>query len=303
MYAGFWKRFVAVFVDGIILTAFLFGAAIVLSVILGGSEPGQTIGSFAILAAIFLYNPVFESSSWQATPGKKVMGIKVTDMAGNPVSFWRAVARNLCKVFSNILYIGYIMAGITEKKQGLHDMMAGCLVVDNNYSPELSHTYTGNNSSKAAVIIGAVVAVFFVGIFIMGILAAIALPQYKKAVTKARLTEGLITINTITAIQKQEKAAGRAYITDWNLMPIANPSGTQVSSGGTTAKGDKLTYFLSRNAAVLLYTENAGSIAVVKNYNTDKMTCFFETERFRGICNTIGVEGQYDPQIRQKFSK
>jgi len=86
---------------------------------------------FAInIAAVMLYWGLFESSPLQATPGKMVLRIKVTDIEGNRISFWRAVGRYFSKIVSGlILGIGYLMIAFTEKKQGLHDIMAGTLVV------------------------------------------------------------------------------------------------------------------------------------------------------------------------------
>ena len=69
------------------------------------------------------------SSSYQATFGKMIFGMKVTDLYGNRVSFARATGRHFAKWLSGmIFFIGYIMAGFTERKQGLHDMLAGTLV-------------------------------------------------------------------------------------------------------------------------------------------------------------------------------
>src|SRR5262249_57678418 len=81
-----------------------------------------------IVAGIFgtwLYYAYCESSDWQATPGKKVLNLIVTDLNGNRVSFGRASGRFFAKMISGMipLGIGYIMAGLTEKKQGLHDMI------------------------------------------------------------------------------------------------------------------------------------------------------------------------------------
>jgi uncharacterized RDD family membrane protein YckC len=77
-----------------------------------------------------LYFAFMESSSKQASLGKMAMGIKVTDLEGNRVSFGKAFLRNIGKIVSQvILYIGYFMAAFTEKKQALHDMMASTLVV------------------------------------------------------------------------------------------------------------------------------------------------------------------------------
>ena len=59
------------------------------------------------------------------------LGIMVTDLNGNPISFAKATGRHFGKIISVLtLFVGFIMVGITERKQGLHDMMAGCLVVN-----------------------------------------------------------------------------------------------------------------------------------------------------------------------------
>jgi uncharacterized RDD family membrane protein YckC len=149
-YAGFWLRFVAFIIDGLILSVVTsalffpimaltgFGAAI------RGIHPGQEPGPefvAAILSAVplligvsvlvkWLYSAYSESSEWQATPGKKVLSIVVTDLHGNRISFARASGRFFAKYVSGLtLLIGYIMAGFTERKQALHDILAGCLVL------------------------------------------------------------------------------------------------------------------------------------------------------------------------------
>ena len=77
----------------------------------------------------WLYFAILESSSSQATPGKMALGIKVTDMNGDRISFARATGRHFAKWLSSILLIGYIMIALTAKKQGLHDLLASTLVV------------------------------------------------------------------------------------------------------------------------------------------------------------------------------
>jgi uncharacterized RDD family membrane protein YckC len=78
----------------------------------------------------WLYSALQECSSQQATIGKRVLGIKVIDLAGQRISFGRATGRYFGKIISGmIMYIGFIMAGFTDRKQALHDMMAGCLLV------------------------------------------------------------------------------------------------------------------------------------------------------------------------------
>jgi len=78
----------------------------------------------------WLYFTLFESSVHKATPGKMVLGVIVTDAKGNQISFGRANGRYWSKLFSNIMLLaGYILAGINEKKQALHDIIADTLVV------------------------------------------------------------------------------------------------------------------------------------------------------------------------------
>jgi uncharacterized RDD family membrane protein YckC len=72
-----------------------------------------------------------ESSSQQGTLGKMALGIKVTDMNGSRVSFGRATGRYFAKIISGLTFsIGYIMAGFTQQKQALHDIIAGCLIIN-----------------------------------------------------------------------------------------------------------------------------------------------------------------------------
>jgi uncharacterized RDD family membrane protein YckC len=87
---------------------------------------------FAVFAVIlqWLYYSLMESSSKQGTVGKMVLNLKVVDLVGNKISFGRATGRFFGKFLSGLLLnIGYIMAAFTERKQALHDMLAGCLVI------------------------------------------------------------------------------------------------------------------------------------------------------------------------------
>ena len=125
-FAGFWMRFAAALIDGIILC---IAGAITggLAGIIVGAMVGRT--GFGILIG-WLYYALMESSETQATLGKMAMGIKVTDLNGGRISFGRATGRHFGKIVSVIiLFIGFIMAGWTQKKQALHDIMAECLVV------------------------------------------------------------------------------------------------------------------------------------------------------------------------------
>ena len=86
--------------------------------------------SLAILGG-WLYHAKMESSSWQATLGKKALNLRVTDMAGARVTFGRATGRHFAKLITGLipLGVGFALAGLTERRQALHDMLAGCLVL------------------------------------------------------------------------------------------------------------------------------------------------------------------------------
>ena len=149
-YAGFWLRLVALIIDFIViyfvraLIFMPFGIGMGLHGwhgMLHGRQPqdlselmpmlGLAIRITMISTIIqWLYFSLTESSSWQATLGKKALGLTVTDLEGRRIGFGRATGRYFAKYLSTlILFIGWLMAGFTEKKQALHDMMAGTLVL------------------------------------------------------------------------------------------------------------------------------------------------------------------------------
>jgi uncharacterized RDD family membrane protein YckC len=141
-YAGFWLRVIAAFVDGFLLFVIVFALFGVRRRIFGmpaplfGPRPGGPLSEpFGFLrggavVGAWLYFALMESSSWQGTFGKKALGLYVTDLQGHRITFGRATGRYFAKLISNFtLLIGYLMAGFTAKKQALHDMIAGCLVM------------------------------------------------------------------------------------------------------------------------------------------------------------------------------
>lgn len=149
--AGFWLRFVAAFVDGILVGIVNYGIQIMVYLVVGiplamifqqqqAQQFGQPIDpKIAIINAglgllqiiiYWLYGAFMESSDRQATLGKMAVGIIVTDLNGDRLSFGRATGRHFAKIISGCTcLIGHIMAAFTEQKQALHDIIAGCLVV------------------------------------------------------------------------------------------------------------------------------------------------------------------------------
>ncbi len=141
IYAGFWLRFGAAILDTLVFlpVSFVLFAALGLTGSLSAEPDPEQVEAFMAsylivlplsLAVGWLYFALMESSTHQATLGKKVLGLKVTDLDGNRVSFGRATGRFFGKYLSGLIfYFGFIMAAFTEKKQALHDLIAGCLVL------------------------------------------------------------------------------------------------------------------------------------------------------------------------------
>lgn len=142
-YGGFWIRVLAYLIDGLVLAipAFvvqmIFGlGAMGLASGIGGTSGelasiGASLASNGITFVIgLLYFALMESSSNQGTLGKMALSLKVVDYQGKRISFGRAIGRYFSKILSAlIIYIGYFMIGFTEKKQGLHDIIAQTYVV------------------------------------------------------------------------------------------------------------------------------------------------------------------------------
>ena len=132
-YVGFWMRVIAYIIDSIIVEVVLVVIAYIIGMATG--EPMMMVMAGPLLSIIGLvvglgYWAVLESSAKQATLGKMAIGAKVTDEAGNRISFMRALGRTVAKILSGILLlIGFIMVAFTGKKQGLHDKLAGTVVV------------------------------------------------------------------------------------------------------------------------------------------------------------------------------
>jgi uncharacterized RDD family membrane protein YckC len=147
-YAGFWLRTAAFLIDNLLLSIPavllmipLFGwMAWVLRDAQAGRElpPEEilpvviavTVVSLLYAVGTWLYFAYMESSPSQATFGKRILGLVVTDLNGRRIGFGRATGRYFAKIFSSmVLYIGFIMVGFTERRQGLHDILASTLVL------------------------------------------------------------------------------------------------------------------------------------------------------------------------------
>ena len=156
------------------------------------SGSSATPGAVALLSVVIwltypvisgLYYVSMESSSTQATLGKLAVGIKVTDDDGHRMSRARALGRWASHVLCYLtVYIGYVMAGFTERKRGLHDMVASTLVVDRwAFTAQPGRQRRGLGTvALILLILGGLALVAYIGI-----LFAIAVPAYQEYVRRS----------------------------------------------------------------------------------------------------------------------
>jgi uncharacterized RDD family membrane protein YckC len=148
-YGGFWLRFVAYVIDTIVLNVAVYALGTVVGVAIGAAlqggnsetiaEIGGLVGGVIGLIASWLYFAILESSSLQGTFGKKALGMIVTNDEGQPIGFGRATGRYFAKILSSIILLfGFFMIGWTDRKRGLHDMIAGTLVYRAQSSAEIT---------------------------------------------------------------------------------------------------------------------------------------------------------------------
>lgn len=199
-YAGFWKRAFAFLIDGIVLSipmglfAFLVMGTQVISIVKLASsniEPSPDmllpifgkwmLGMVAVwvftVVLLWLYYAIMESGKHQATLGKMALGIKVVGAHGERISFARATGRTFGKFISHmILYFGDYMAGFTQRRQALHDLMAATYVVDKNYQEgqELPALRFSTGGLIASILVALAPVVLYIGTIVLTMALAIS---------------------------------------------------------------------------------------------------------------------------------
>jgi uncharacterized RDD family membrane protein YckC len=191
VYAGFWKRVAAYFLDSLIVGMVGGVIAMVLGMILGLGIAGMGDGAAAGIGMILLqvvinlisiaiaaaYYAGFHASANRATLGKMAVGIKVVRLNGEGISILRGIGRYFAAMLSGlVLCIGFVMAAFTERKQGLHDMLCDTLVVDKwafTENPEWQQRGLGTVTIVILALFGLLLLVGIVAfVALIGVIAA-----------------------------------------------------------------------------------------------------------------------------------
>lgn len=138
IYANFLPRVGAHVLDSVFMgaagMAIQVGMAMVFGVLSGGQDAivaiGALLGSLAGFLVALVYFVGYETSAKQGTWGKQIVGIKVTDVQGRPITTGRAVGRFFAKIITNMTCgIGYLLPLFTDRRQTLHDLICECLAL------------------------------------------------------------------------------------------------------------------------------------------------------------------------------
>jgi len=224
IYAGFWRRVAAFIIDGILLS--------VPNLLIGWMMPGKTAIAFVLNVAIGVaYYGLLHSSAKQATVGKMVFRIKVTDLQGRRIEFGKAAVRYFASWLSGIILgIGFVMAAFTKKKQALHDTLCGTLVV--NAEVEAEEIATGADTMPVTFGVWATVLLLFVLPMLGGMVAAIAIPAYQDYTTRTLVTDALSHVDPLKEEVNAAIVARRPIPT--GARPLASPvvQGASIASNG-----------------------------------------------------------------------
>lgn len=194
IHAGFWRRSAAYLIDQMILLI----PSIVVAIV-------PLLGIVAILVGQWLYFALMESSPAQATLGKQAMGIKATDSRGRRLGFGHASGRYFGGALSVLTaYIGYMLAGWTERKQALHDLVAGTCVVFRDVEPGQAVT----RARPAMPWYGWLVNILLLSVFPIAMLAGISIPAYQDYVTRAKVAAATTGLGALKIEIAEARAAG-----------------------------------------------------------------------------------------------
>ena len=189
-YAGFWARFFAAFLDLLVLGAGILLMLLSIAGLIAYSgrdsilhNPQDLLLFYgAIICMSVAYPILMESGTRGATLGKRWMNIKVLDTNGNRLTVWLAAGRLLARAFSYLsLMTGFLLQPFTRRKQALHDLLAGTIVV------------RANESKKIAVMASLLVLFYALMVPVLGIVATAGLPVYRQTILKAQLRNGMHT--------------------------------------------------------------------------------------------------------------
>lgn len=229
VYAGFWVRFAALFIDSLITNIFFGIVQFLVGLAFNFSSHGKFIFSLINIALYWVY-VVYMLNKYQATFGKMALGIKVVSEDGGKLGIGKIILREtLGKAVSTLtLMVGYVMAGFTNKKQALHDKVAGSVVVYKD----------SNRQSKKWVVAAVIVVCVFFSLAMIGILSSVVLASLNNARNKGNdaAVRSVISTTKIDALLYADKHGGLKGFEPTAQTPVCSgPLAINISDDGKNA--------------------------------------------------------------------
>ena len=277
MYVSIWKRFWAFIIDLLVFAA--------LCIVLAQLLDEFTL-SLVLLVIIWLYYALLESSPWQASLGKRLMGLKVVDRRGKRLSFAKATKRLLSRLVTNLtFYFGFFTAAFDKRKETLHDKMSKSVVIAKNaeFNPE---NYPEEPHHQDLTLV-TVTSVLLAIVFVAGLLWLVVLPQYQKM---------------------GEKVLASAIIDNLNIAAQNRPARIQAAKGGpevwlksyTGCVNDSADPFTLECNGYRMTLQEDGISAVsrlsnweeytlFKSYKTGRISCYAKNPRGQKFCEGLNL--------------
>lgn len=228
-YAGFWIRWVANFIDGFVIgigNQIIITISSLLLYALGLPDVAIFVASITLSFAITFIYFVWLTYTKGATLGKMAVGIKVISVDNNRLTLGKVVMREIVgKILSTItLFVGYLMVAFTAKKQGLHDIVAGSVVVYKD------HTKKINAWVIAVIVCGAI----FFAIAILGILSSVVLASLNSARMKGndaavKSTVSTVIVESLVYANQNDSFSGFIPTSNTNAISCSEPLTVNVS--------------------------------------------------------------------------
>lgn len=276
MYVSVWKRFWAFLIDVAVLGLIGWGL-------------GQLFSEFTIALMLFvivwLYYAIMESSPWQATLGKRIIGLKVVDKHGKRLSFWKASRRLLTRLITNItFYFGFFTAAFDKHRETLHDHLSKSVVISEkaefnpaDYQDKEDHILT------TVIIFSAMLAILFVA----GSVIWVVRPYYQTTQDKANAEYMIENLNAAAA--NRPARLENARLMGGEEAWLASYSGcVNSASNPKTLSCNGYTMTLEENgiSAVSRLT-NWGRYKLFKSYQTGQITCTAQDNKAEKFCQSL----------------
>ena len=276
MYVSVWKRFWAFIID-VCVFALLF-------IVLAQLMDDFTV-SLVLLVLIWLYYALLESSPWQASLGKRMMGLKVVDKRGRRLTFVKATKRLLSRLVTNLtFYFGFFTAAFDSHKETLHDKMSKSVVISKNceFNPD-DYQEPDNHDITLLTVISVLLAL----IFVAGLLWWVVLPQYQKI--GDRLNAATIIDNLNLAAQNRpariQAAQGGEEIWLKSYTGCVNDPNDPLT---LECNGFRMTLQPDGIAAVS-HLSDWHEYTLFKSYQTDKISCRGESKSAEKFCHSLDL--------------